>query len=275
MSTNAVTPLIQLSQCQAASLSQDSIVGGKEVGLGDWDQNLVAMLRLRRQNHESICTATLLSDRVLITAAHCVDGLPASSIRAQFLTSEGCLGGQVRPLLIQVGVVVIHKDFDGTPQSLADLALLYLEESAPANQQRLALLPENEEPTTKKVLLLGFGITAEDKKDSQVLRRIVRDLNEDIKIQGRSVLIDQTSNKGGFCRGDSGAPVLTEVRGKTLIMAINSANIGIEAQRECQTMSLGMNAVYFRNWILKNQSKLENSSWLERLITIPSVSRSD
>lgn len=260
-----------LFQCKKIEEKPDPIVGGSAVAYGDPDQNLVVMLNMRRTDRESVCTGTVISDQVILTAAHCVEGVAPGDIQAHFQTSSGCPVNQARNMIIGIEKSVIHKKFDGTPQSLSDLALLYLEEKAPTDQERLPILEKNEKLTSDQVLLIGFGITAETKKDSQILRRINKSFEKDISPRGRALLVDQRKSGGGFCRGDSGAPIIGEIWGEPHIVGVNSANVGIEAGTECQTLSIALSAPEFSGWIHRNQKKLDSSTWISRLFSKSSV----
>lgn len=262
-----LAPFAGLLQCRDMNSSLDPIVGGEVVGFGDPDQQLVVMIRSQREEHDEICTGTLISDRVILTAAHCVAGIQPDNIHPQFVTSNGCAVHQVREARADVIRTVIHKKFDGSPKSLADLALIYLADDAPADQQRLAVLESNLKPTSDKLLLIGYGITGETKKDSQTLRRIYKSLKNDITLRPPAVLVNQSNASGGFCRGDSGAPILAEVFGEPKIIAVNSANIGMKPNTECQTMSLAIDTKEFAPWIKQNQKTLESSTWLSRLFS--------
>ncbi len=267
IATVPVAPVATLLQCKDYTADSDDIVGGKIVGFGDPDQKLVSMLQIRRPDHESICTASLISDRVLLTAAHCVEGVDASDIFANFKSSAGCPINQLRDMRLKIVKKVIHKNFDGTPKSLSDLALLYLEESAPTDQERLRILEKEKKITNDKILLIGYGITEETKRDSQVLRRIYKSWKNDFTPKGRSLIVDQSSGSGGFCRGDSGAPIIGEVWGEPYIIAVNSANVGIRPQTECQTLSIAISSIEFSDWILRNKKKLESSTALGRFLS--------
>lgn len=261
-------PVAQILQCREAHRSShDAIIGGQEVGFGDPDQKLVTMLKIRRNDHESICTGTLLSDRVILTAAHCVEGVSPGNISARFTTTSGCPVNHVREASISVIRTVAHKNFDGSPQSLADLALLYLEDEAPPEQRRIPILGRNEKPAEDRILLVGFGITGEKNKDSQVLRRVYKSLSKDVTYRERALIVNQLGGRGGFCRGDSGAPIIAEVWGEPRIIGVNSANIGIKPDTECQTLSLAINVVEFSDWIQNHQKNLVSSTWLSRLFS--------
>jgi hypothetical protein len=142
-----------------------------------------------------------------------------------------------------------------------------LENSAPVEQQRLPLMHKSKPMTEDRLLFIGFGVTQETKKDSMTLRRVYKSLKEDIHAKEKALYVDQAKNKNGFCRGDSGAPIITEIWGEPHIVAVNSANIGIKPDTECQTLSLALDVLHFHDWIKTNKEKLEKSNWLSEIFS--------
>ncbi len=270
--TSSLAPGYQLlgnlTQCEPVAENQKSIVGGKTVGLGDPDQKLVAMIKVYRDGKLHICTGALLSDQVILTAAHCVWETDQDDIFVSFVTNEGCQPLHRRKIDLEVENYLVHKDFDSTPQSFSDIALLKLSVAAPKDAQRLPIFDPSQKPSNDKLILLGFGITLEDRKDSQVLRRIEKSFKDDVRSRGRTFLIDQTSKKGGFCRGDSGAPLIVELWNEPYIAGVNSANIGLTKGQECQEASLAIDVTskHFQEWIDQTRSDFEEKKWWETVL---------
>ena len=271
-STSSLAPGYQLlgdlTQCEPTLEKQSTIVSGKVVTLGDPDQKLVSMIKIERNGKLHICTGALLSDRSILTAAHCVWGASEDDVRVSFVTNEGCQPYHRRKMELEVESFKTHDDFDSTPQSFSDIAVLKLAGPAPKDSQRLPLLADNETPSSDKLVLLGFGITKEDQKDSQILRKIEKSFKEDLRKKDRTLLVDQTSKKGGFCRGDSGAPLIVELWNEPYILGVNSANIGLEKGQECQAASLAINVSsnHFRDWISKTVADFERKEWWETIL---------
>lgn len=252
-----------VTPCTPNSKEQDRIVGGEKVAYGDPDQNLVTMLRIRRRSQEAVCTGALISDRVVLTAAHCIDGVSVADVDVVFTTGVGCLVDQHKKLSVPIHRIVIHKNFDGTPKSLSDVGLVLLDQEAPADQQRLDIIKPADRPTADRVLFVGYGITEETKKDSQILRRVYKSYKNHLNFRERSIVVDQR-DRAGFCRGDSGAPLIGEVFGEPVILGVNSANVGVGKNTECHELSLAMDALFFSDWIIGNRRALDDLTWFGR-----------
>jgi secreted trypsin-like serine protease len=104
--------------------------------------------------------------------------------------------------------------------------------------------------------MLGYGITDEQKQDSLVLRTTKKSYKADSFVKESLIGFNQTNKTGGFCRGDSGAPIYVTSGGALKVIGVNSFNVGKEKNKECHTASFGMYTPYFKSWILSQSVEL-------------------
>jgi hypothetical protein len=157
------------------------------------------------------CTATLISGRSLLTAAHCVDKL--SPVR---FFPEGLEGP-----VFEVAYVAVHPDYAGGNQ--ADLAVVRLAEPL-VGIDPLPLASDGPR-INETVVLLGYGRTSEQGGTFGIKRaaqsRVAAVLDEYYTVAG----------EGNVCDGDSGGPTLVEREGREVILGVHStkgAACGIE-----------------------------------------------
>jgi secreted trypsin-like serine protease len=228
------------------------ILGGRSVLVGEAISKDAVLLLIRRGQKTSSCTGVPVSPRLILTAAHCVQSAPQDGITAIFHTDMKCASGYTAAKTIGSAAYVTHSDYDGTPQAMADLALVKLTNTIPADYPIPTFYDGKSEITSDEVMLLGFGITDETKHDNLELRTTTKSFSKDATIKKQIIGFRQDTKGGGFCRGDSGAPIYVNCGGVKKVIGINSFNIGTSKNNECHTASAGMYVPYFSSWI-KNQ----------------------
>lgn len=230
--------------------STSQITNGRGVASADPLSKDAVLIIIRRDQKISSCTGVAVAENLILTAAHCVQNANSEDVNVIFDTSMLCSSGYTPDKAISAKSILIHDDFDGNPKSNADLALIQLSKNI-ANDYTIAKLFDADlaKISSDMVVLIGYGITGEKNKDSMVLRGTQKSFSEDLYVKSPLLLVGQKNSTGGFCRGDSGAPIYVFSNGDKKIIGINSFNIDEGNGVECHTASAAMYIPYFESWI--------------------------
>jgi len=192
---------------------EQSITGGT-VHTGD-----PAVLVMYNSNG-SMCTGTLISPFVVLTAAHCLTSQLSAVIFVNDIEDEG----EIR----YVYDFVAHPDYDSTlspVDTLDDIALLILSERAPSSVSPVPILrsPLSDDEVGNQIRLVGFGLDREDNENpigvkKQGFARFV-DFDDD------AILYSTDPNMS--CSGDSGGPLFMTVDGVEQIVGVVSIGDGL------------------------------------------------
>ncbi len=157
-----------------------------------------------------VCTATLVSPRVLLTAAHC---LSAEAPPEAFFGSAPASGGK------RLGIIDVHRQPSFNPLRLTDdIALALLDAPAPGVPYALPGVLLDESAIGSSLKLVGFGRTA------------ANDQSPPRKREGFTRLATLDARELGFvpspsqtCEGDSGGPAFATVAGIEAVVGVTSS----------------------------------------------------
>jgi trypsin len=185
-----------------------NIVGGRDANDGE----IPYIYSLRRTSHS--CGGSILTERTLITAAHCVSGASPAALSIRYNSLLHASGG----VLLTISSFIVHENYNsGTIDS--DIALLYTSAALVLGQtqaQAISLVAQGNDPAAGQInTVSGWGTTSESGSLSATLKTV--DIptvsRADCNSQYGSGSITQTMycagiSAGGIdaCQGDSGGP---------------------------------------------------------------------
>jgi Trypsin len=181
----------------------------------------------------AICSGTLIQPKLVLTAAHCVDGeVPAVGYAVYFGTDAVSEEDPGEIFLTDAESVVFHPDWN--PNDLRagnDIGLIHLVDEVPITPAAIRTQPLTDSDLGAPVHLVGWGITGGEEDDSGIKRHAFSTLDD---IEAELVLVGNPETN--TCSGDSGGPAFLEVGGVEQVIGITSfgdvdcAEIGVSTR---------------------------------------------
>ncbi|WLD58818.1 serine protease [Salinispirillum sp. LH 10-3-1] len=228
---------LMLATTAAAFSFEPKIVNGTPVDYSDPDdpRYIVGVFP-----DGGICGGSYLGDRKVVTAAHCTEG--ASRVRVAFTESgqmfqgNGAFGTDV--ILIDAVVVREHPNYEDTTALNNDVAIVFLEEDAPAYAQPVQIASPQQSldiiADGSTLTAYGWGTTSSGGFLSAQLLKV--DVHANSMAQCRSVygtssittkmICAGAFDNGDSCQGDSGGPLVLNDGGMPYLVGITSFGFG-------------------------------------------------
>ncbi|WP_170971902.1 serine protease [Rhodobacter sp. SY28-1] len=207
---------------------------------------------------QQFCGGSLISQSVVLTAAHCVDWITGpAAVEVIAGTSYYRHGGE----RIKVNQLVVHPEWNSATQS-NDLAILVLERSSALG----ASIETANDPAAvfanETLIVSGWGALSQGGIGSDILMHAAVppvNLEECNKPESYNGAVDQTMFCAGLrdggvdsCQGDSGGPIYGVVNGKPMLFGVVSWGAGCAQRLKYGVYS---NLAQSKEWILGHLSK--------------------
>ncbi len=223
----------------SCSPSQDFDLSASQLPIfnGSPDTNPAHMAVVYLDTGSMLCTGTLISPEVVVTAGHCLDRVLASRVSVGFGSYTSSYGGGDM-VWYQASEVDVHPSYFGgdsyTPPR-NDIALLRLSSNAPAEISPIPILPANLALTGADIgqdlEYVGFGDTETGASGTKLtytatLNWVCTDppgcAYDGGNVVGAPNTIGQSQQDGGTCVGDSGGPAFFLRSGKEYLAGVTS-----------------------------------------------------
>jgi hypothetical protein len=193
------------------------IVGGSP-HTGNPEVPIILMLD-EAQDVIAICSGTLIAPKLVLTAAHCVDGVvPAVGYGVYFGTDATLEEDPGGLFFTMAESVVFHPDWDPDVLDAGnDIGLIHLVDEVPIAPAAIRTTPLAAGDIGSPVHLVGWGITGGGLDDSGIKRHVVSTL-DDFNVN----LVVVGNPETNTCSGDSGGPAFLEVGGVEQVVGVTS-----------------------------------------------------
>ncbi len=247
--------------------SLNGIIGGKEMNgsevyaahiVGIYDASIGA-----------ICTGSILSPSIVVTAAHCVES-SASSLRLVFGNDFNSRAIVIRNV-DSTQTSPLWPFRQNAPTNTGDIALIRFSGGLPSGYKPVKFLTDATKLSDgMTVTLAGFGasdvVQVRDPKsgaltsDHQGAGKL-RYTETTIATAAftKSEFLTDSSKGRGACHGDSGGPAFVNVNGDLVVTGVTSRSVN-DPGDTCAVGAAYTNIPFYAKWIVQTAKKLDSAA---------------
>ncbi|MGZ3773271.1 MAG: S1 family peptidase [Pseudobdellovibrionaceae bacterium] len=205
------------------------INGGEKVQAGDPVAKSTVMIETENQ----YCSATIISNKTLLTAAHCV-GQNEPWVLIHFAGLDGIETRKASHSLRHEA----YQDLQDTTRN--DMALVFFDGGLPQNFTAASILdPAKELQIGEELQVAGYGQGGPLGTLAKLNLKVV-----DFLDQKRLIKLDQTTERG-ICHGDSGGPAFKLINNQMYVVGVASYT----NEMDCSGYSVYTRASNYIQWI--------------------------
>ncbi|MCM2354505.1 MAG: serine protease [Pseudobdellovibrio sp.] len=232
------------------------ILGGEVVQPSDIVANSTVALKYIEGNRAyPMCTGTLISPNLVLTASHCLRGMNKNALRIGFsIDVKNQLDVET---MYEVADFVTHPKY-GSSGRLNDVALIALAKPAPAPYKPVGIISDKYKLAVgMPMLLAGYGVTNDlTGADTEALRKVTVPMAK--ILDADAILVTDQTKASGACNGDSGGPAYLEKDGILYVYGITRGPH--DSAPDCHHFGEYTYASKFETFILETAAKLKTEA---------------
>ena len=228
-------------------LTIGDIVNGSGVTMKNGNAHTIVAIVAEKGGGQALCTGTIVSPEVILTAAHCVDENPAK-LHIIFGTNIAKTSAND----IREGDKFIqHPNWNRhLPTGEGDLALIHFKGLIPEGHSPVTLANENLKlKKGQKVLMMGYGVTDGIRENGSGK---LRETSSQILDQHSPTESLTDGHKSSVCFGDSGGPAFVKVGSEFVQWGVASS----VTDKSCDEDSIHTEVMKYEPWIKLTINKM-------------------